>query len=87
VLALDVVTAGCPQLGDGAAARRVPPWWISPMRVLEAVMGIVLAGAALVAFYAGERVISFVRRARIETRRAAAEYPITENDPVGRIIV
>lgn len=50
-------------------------------------MGIVLAGAALVAFYAGERVISFVRRARIETRRAAAEYPITENDPVGRIIV
>lgn len=50
-------------------------------------MGFVVVGAALVAFYAGERITALVRNARIEKRRAKAEYPITANDPVGRIIV
>jgi hypothetical protein len=60
---------------------------ISSARLMEAGMGIVLAGVALVSFYGGERIIAFVRRARIERRRAAADYPITSNDPTGRIIV
>lgn len=50
-------------------------------------MGFVFVGAALVAFYAGERVTALVRKATIERRRAKAEYPITGNDPMGRIIV
>ena len=50
-------------------------------------MGFVVAAAALVAYYGGERLTALVRRARIERRRAKAEYPITGNDPVGRIVV
>lgn len=50
-------------------------------------MGFVVLGAALVTFYAAERVASLLRKARIERRRAKADYPITENDPVGRTIV
>ena len=53
----------------------------------EAAVGFVLAGAAIVTLYVGERVTALWRRARIDRRRAKAEYPITENDPVGRTIV
>lgn len=37
--------------------------------------------------FAAERVTAWVRKARIEKRRAAAEYPITGNDPVGRTVI
>ena len=46
-------------------------------------MGLVAAGAAVLIMYAGEK----VRRARLERRRAKADYPLTGNDPTGRIIV
>jgi hypothetical protein len=50
-------------------------------------MGFVVLGAVLVTIYAGERSAALLRRVRIEQRRAKAEYPVTGNDPVGRIIV
>lgn len=50
-------------------------------------MGFLAVGAFLVIFYTGERVTALVRKARIERRRAKADYPITGNDPVGRIVV
>jgi hypothetical protein len=50
-------------------------------------MGLVVLGGVLIAFYAGERATALWRKARIERRRAGADYPITGNDPVGRIIV
>jgi hypothetical protein len=50
-------------------------------------MGLVVLGACLAIFYTGERVTAFVRKARIESRRAKADYPITGNDPMGRAIV
>jgi hypothetical protein len=53
----------------------------------EAAMGFLAVGAFLVIFYTGERVTALVRKARIERRRAKADYPITGNDPVGRIVV
>ena len=37
--------------------------------------------------YAVERATAFVRKSRIESRRANAAYPITSNDPMGRTIV
>ncbi len=37
--------------------------------------------------YTVERVTWWVRQARLEKRRAAAEYPITGNDPVGRTVI
>jgi hypothetical protein len=43
--------------------------------------------AAWAFFYVAERTTSLVRRSRIDKRRAKAEYPITGNDPVGRLIV
>jgi hypothetical protein len=46
-----------------------------------------LAVAVRVTFYAGERLTALLRRARIERSRAKAEYPITENDPVGCTVV
>jgi hypothetical protein len=50
-------------------------------------MAIVADVAFLVTLFVGERVTWWVRKARIESRRAKAEYPITQNDPVGRIVV
>lgn len=50
-------------------------------------MGFVMLGVVLVTIYGGERLTARWRRARLETRRAKAEYPITENDPVNRTIV
>ena len=46
-----------------------------------------LLAAPVLILYVGERVTSWVRRARIETLRAKAEYPTTGNDPVGRVVV
>lgn len=46
-----------------------------------------IAGAMLVAYYATERGVALWRRVKIDQRRAKAEFPITGNDPVGRIIV
>ena len=53
----------------------------------EAAMGFVVLGALMATLYAGERVTALLRKARVERRRAKSEYPITENDPVGRTIV
>ena len=50
-------------------------------------MGFVVLGAALVAFYATERLVAMRRKATIEQRRAKAEYPITGNDPEGRTVI
>ena len=50
-------------------------------------MGILIALGGLVLVYVAERTTSYVRRARVEQRRANAEYPLTDhNDPVGRTI-
>lgn len=37
--------------------------------------------------YTAERVAALVRKSRIESQRAKAEYPITSNDPVGRTVI
>lgn len=50
-------------------------------------MGFVVAGAVLVIIFVGERSAAFWRKARIEKRRAKADYPINENNPIGRNIV
>lgn len=46
---------------------------------------------AVIAFpaflYTVERVTGLVRKSRIESRRAKAEYPTTGNDPVGRTVI
>jgi len=49
-------------------------------------MGIIQALVALVSLYVIERAASHVRKARLESRRAKAEYPITSNDPTGNLI-
>ena len=37
--------------------------------------------------YTAERAAALVRKSRIESQRAKAEYPITSNDPVGRTVI
>jgi hypothetical protein len=37
--------------------------------------------------YTTERLTAWVRKARIEKRRAEAKYPITGNDPAGRTVI
>jgi hypothetical protein len=37
--------------------------------------------------YTTERLTAWMRKARIEKRRAQAAYPITGNDPVGRTVI
>ena len=49
-------------------------------------MAFIVIGTVLVSFYLIERTAAHLRKARIDVRRAKAEYPITENDPVGRLI-
>ena len=41
----------------------------------------------LVTLYGGERVTRMWRKATLERRRAKAEYPLDENDPIGRTVV
>lgn len=50
-------------------------------------MSFLVVAGFLVSLYGGERLTAWVRRARIERRRAKAEYPITGNDPVGRVVI
>jgi hypothetical protein len=50
-------------------------------------MGFLVIGAVLVTFYGGERASALLRRARFESRRAKAQYPLNDNDPVGRTVV
>ena len=50
-------------------------------------MNFVALGVVLLTIFVGERSVALVRKARIEKRRAKADYPITGNDPVGRTIV
>lgn len=49
-------------------------------------MGLLIAGAVGVTIYVAERLATLRRRATLERRRANAEYPTTENDPIGRTI-
>ncbi|MDT4942854.1 MAG: hypothetical protein QOJ34_2943 [Pseudonocardiales bacterium] len=48
---------------------------------------VVLVFGFPVLLYTTERVTAWVRKARIEKRRAEAEYPITGNDAVGRTVM
>ena len=48
---------------------------------------VVIVLAFPVFLYTAERVTAWVRKAKIEKRRAEAEYPITANDPVGRTVI
>jgi hypothetical protein len=49
-------------------------------------MPFVVIGTALGSLYLIERAAAYLRKAKIDDRRAKADYPITENDPVGRLI-
>jgi hypothetical protein len=50
-------------------------------------VGFVVLGAVLLTIYAGERTTALVRRATVNRRRAKADYPISDNDPIGRAVV
>ena len=43
--------------------------------------------ALVLAFWGSERLYRWNQRRRVDARRAAAEYPITGNDPTGRTII
>jgi len=48
-------------------------------------MVVAAAVGFLAVLYGGERIASYVRRAKLEKRRGKADYPLTDhNDPVGR---
>jgi hypothetical protein len=63
------------------------PRAIAHCRIEEATVGFVVAGASLVLFFVAERAVALVRKSKFDKRRATADYPVTGNDPQGRIVV
>jgi hypothetical protein len=74
---------GSPTLAEGL----LEPLMERMINNKEADMTLVGMMAFPVFLYTAERVVALVRKSRIESRRAKADYPITGNDPVGRTVI